>query len=115
MSSIFGSPPEVTSRINEHQQQLLDVAQAQVEPIVPAYRAADDPRRKAVAMIERFRPFHFAILPGRLSNVTESIGAIRDPWRDYILLAAITGSGQPAPGNDKAGSPKVCQKPAKGV
>ena len=56
-------------------------------------------------MIERFRPFHFAILPGRLSNVTEPIGAMRDPWRDYILLAAITGSGQPAPANDKAGSP----------
>ena len=45
------------------EQQLLDVAQAQAEPEIPANRATDDDGREPVAAIKRFCLLHHFILP----------------------------------------------------
>src|ERR1700739_4807842 len=45
------------------EQQLLDIAQAQAEPEIPANRAADHDGREAVAVIKRFRFLLPFILP----------------------------------------------------
>src|SRR3954462_3251290 len=50
------------------EQQLLDVAQAQAEPEVPANGAADDDSRETVAVIKRFGLLHRFILPPRLQQ-----------------------------------------------
>jgi hypothetical protein len=50
------------------EQQFLDVAQAQVEPEVPANGATDDDSGKAVAVIRRFHLFHCFILPPPLQQ-----------------------------------------------
>ena len=53
-------------------QQLFDVARAQLKPEIPAHRATDNDRRKAVTAIKRFCILHRAILPDRPGNVTEA-------------------------------------------
>src|SRR5258708_6641776 len=50
------------------EQQLLDVAQAQAEPEVPANGAADDDSRETVAAIKRFGLLHRFILPPHLQQ-----------------------------------------------
>jgi hypothetical protein len=53
------------------EQQLFDVAQAQLEPKIPAHRATDNDRREAVAMIKRFRFLHRITLRDGSGNVTK--------------------------------------------
>ncbi|MFB9123788.1 hypothetical protein ACFFYR_11370 [Paraburkholderia dipogonis] len=53
------------------EQQLFNVAQAQLKTEEPAHCLADNCRRKAVAVIDRFRFFHRGILVHRFANVTE--------------------------------------------
>src|SRR3954452_6430364 len=50
------------------EQQLLDVAQTQAEPEVPANGAADDDSRETVAVIKRFGLLHRFILPPHLQQ-----------------------------------------------
>jgi hypothetical protein len=50
------------------EQQLLDVAQAQAEPEVPANGAADDDSGETVAVIKRFGLLHRFILPPHLQQ-----------------------------------------------
>jgi hypothetical protein len=45
------------------EEQLLDVAQAQLKAEIPSNSAADDASREAVTVIERFRFLHQFILP----------------------------------------------------
>ena len=52
------------------EQQLLDVTQAQVEPMVLAYRAADGRGRETEAVIRRAILLHSAILPSHAFNLT---------------------------------------------
>src|SRR6516164_1412847 len=52
------------------EQQLFDVAQAQLEAEIPSNRAADDASRKTVTVIERFRFLHRVILSDRPRNLT---------------------------------------------
>src|SRR3954453_3893394 len=58
------------------EQQLLDVAQAQAEPEVPANGAADDDSRETVAVIKRFVLLHRFILPPVSSNLTVPSAAL---------------------------------------
>jgi hypothetical protein len=53
------------------EQQLFNIAQAQLKTEEPANCLADNCRRKAVAAIDRFRFFHRDILVHRFANVTE--------------------------------------------
>jgi hypothetical protein len=52
------------------EQQFFDITQAELKPEIPAHRATDDRRRKAVTMVKRFCIRHHAILLDHLSNVT---------------------------------------------
>jgi hypothetical protein len=52
------------------EQQLFDVAKAQLEAKMPAHSAADSGGRKAMTVIERFRFLHRIILNDSPSNVT---------------------------------------------
>lgn len=52
------------------EQQFFNITQTGLKPEMPAHRAADDRRRKAVTVVKRFCIFHHAILLDRLSNVT---------------------------------------------
>src|SRR6202790_2325944 len=52
------------------EEQLLDVAQAQLKAEIPAHSATDDLGWETVTVIERFRFFHHAILRDRPSNLT---------------------------------------------
>jgi hypothetical protein len=60
------------------EQQLLDVAQAQSEPAVPANGAADDDSREAVAVIKRFRLLHRFILPPHLQQLDSALERTED-------------------------------------
>ncbi|AMV45931.1 hypothetical protein ATN79_28735 [Paraburkholderia caribensis] len=53
------------------EQQLFNVAQAQLKPKVPANGTTDHHRRKAMTMIERSRFIHLQILRDHLGNVTK--------------------------------------------
>ena len=53
------------------EQQLFDVAKAQLKPETPAHRAVDDRGGKVMTVIKRFCRLHHAILRDRLGNVTE--------------------------------------------
>jgi hypothetical protein len=59
--------PATDSFVRNHdttlEQQLFNVAQAQVEPEIPANRAADNGGREAVTAIKQFRFLHRLILP----------------------------------------------------
>src|SRR5690349_21501223 len=57
------------------EQQLLDVAQAQAEPEVPANGAADDDSRETVAVIKRFGLLHRFILPPHLQQPDSAISS----------------------------------------
>jgi hypothetical protein len=91
------------------EQQLFNVAQAQLKPEIRTHRATDDRGRRTVTVIKRFRFLHHRILRDRLSNVTEPIrrliarrksGAVRYPRHD--------GTGHcGADGFEPRGSPVV--------
>ncbi len=70
------------------EQQLLDVTQAQVEPIVPTHRATDDRRRETMAVIERFR----LLLRYRFANVT---------MPNYVLHVRLSAALQPRAEHDR--------------
>jgi hypothetical protein len=53
------------------EEKFFDVTQAQLEAEIPAYCATDDASRETVAVIERFRFLHHAILRDRLRNLTK--------------------------------------------
>jgi hypothetical protein len=53
------------------EEQLFNVAQAQLKPEIPANGTTDHHRREAMAVIERFRLFHLPILRDHLGNVTK--------------------------------------------
>ena len=57
-------------RHSAHEQQLLDVAQAEPEPEVPTHGMTDDRRREPVAVIKRFRSRHRIMLREHPANVT---------------------------------------------
>ncbi|MGF6978231.1 hypothetical protein QFZ94_006746 [Paraburkholderia sp. JPY465] len=59
------------------EQQLFDIAQAELEPEMPTHRATDDRCRKAMTVVQRFCIFHHAILPDHLDNVTMPVARIR--------------------------------------
>jgi len=59
------------------EEQLLDVTQTPVEPIVPPHRMADDRRREPVAVIKRFRFRHPIMLREHLANVTAPSGMMQ--------------------------------------
>ncbi len=63
------------------EQQLFDITQAELKPEIPAHRATDDSRRKAMTVVKRFCILHHAILLDHLSNVTTpSSGPIDCSW-----------------------------------
>lgn len=51
--------------------QLLDVTQAQLEAGVPAHHATNDAGWKTLALMERFRFLHHAVLRDQLRNLTK--------------------------------------------
>jgi hypothetical protein len=51
------------------EEQLFDVAQAQLEAEIPTHCATDDAGRKTVAVIKRFRFLHRCILRDRPNNL----------------------------------------------
>jgi hypothetical protein len=63
------------------EEQLFNVAQAQLKPEIPANGTTDHHRREAMAVIERFRLFHLPILRDHLGNVTKpgwAMGSVGD-------------------------------------
>src|SRR5580692_3388588 len=52
------------------EQQFFDITQAELKPEIPAYRATDDRRRKAMTVVKRFSILHHPILLDHLCNVT---------------------------------------------
>src|SRR5579864_7983279 len=52
------------------EQQFFDITQAELKPEIPAYRATDDRRRKAMTVVKRFCILHHPILLDHLCNVT---------------------------------------------
>src|ERR1700731_4867366 len=52
------------------EEQLFDVAQAQLEAEVPAHCATDNTRRKTVTVIQRFGFLHRTILRDQSNNLT---------------------------------------------
>ncbi|MGF6415765.1 hypothetical protein [Paraburkholderia sp. MM5482-R1] len=58
------------------EQQLLDIAQAELEPEIPAYRVTDDSRREPVTVIQRFRFLHHFILTDRSAKRDKAISDI---------------------------------------
>ncbi|TDY16848.1 hypothetical protein B0G81_7972 [Paraburkholderia sp. BL6665CI2N2] len=80
------------------EQQLLNVAQAQLKAEMPTHRATDDCSRKAVTVIEGFRFHHRAILREHLGNVTapiQSIGLLLgDETFDHIVPDSREASRQ---------------------
>jgi hypothetical protein len=52
------------------EEQFLDVAQAQLEAEIPSNSAADDTSQETVAVMERFRFLHRAILSDESRNLT---------------------------------------------
>jgi len=58
------------------EEQLLDVAQAQLKAEIPSNSATDDTSREAVTVIERFRFFHRAILSDGPHNLTTPFDAL---------------------------------------
>jgi hypothetical protein len=61
----------VTHRGATVQEQLFNVAQAQLKPEIPANGATDHHRWKAMAMIERFCLFYLSTLRDHICNVTK--------------------------------------------
>src|SRR5258706_13346930 len=60
----------VADRHSTLEQQLFDLAQAELEPEVPTHRMANDRRREPVAVIKRFRFRHRIMLREHPANVT---------------------------------------------
>jgi hypothetical protein len=58
------------SRHTSLEEQLLDVAQAQLKAEIPTHSATDDLGWETVSVIERFEFLHHAILRDRASNMT---------------------------------------------
>jgi hypothetical protein len=52
------------------EQQFFDITQAELKPEISAYRATDDRRRKAMAVVKRFCILHHPILLDHLCDVT---------------------------------------------
>ncbi|CAE6857120.1 hypothetical protein R69619_07744 [Paraburkholderia nemoris] len=52
------------------EQQFFDITQAELKPEIPAYRATDGRRRKAMAVVKRFCILYHPVLPDHLCNVT---------------------------------------------
>jgi hypothetical protein len=63
------------------EQQFFDITQAALKPEIPAHRATDDRRRKAVTMVKRFCILHHAILLDHLSNAIVPL---------YLLSLAVS-------------------------
>lgn len=61
------------------EQQFFDITQAELKPEIPAYRATDDCRRKAMAVVKRFCILHHPILLDHLGNVTVPFAVV---WND---------------------------------
>ncbi|MGF6415769.1 hypothetical protein [Paraburkholderia sp. 35.1] len=57
------------------EQQLLDIAQAELEPEIPAYRVTDDSRREPVTVIQRFRFLHHFILTDRSAKRDKALSS----------------------------------------
>jgi hypothetical protein len=70
----------VADRYSALEQQLFDVAQAELEPKVPTHSMADDRCRKPVAVTKRFRFCHRVTLREHLANVTVPLASRMPRW-----------------------------------
>jgi hypothetical protein len=67
------------------EEQLLNVAQAQVKAEIPTHSATDDAGRKTVTVIERFRLLHHVILRDRPNNLTMPKNQLGQTFIEYNI------------------------------
>jgi hypothetical protein len=78
----------VRDRDTTLEQQLFNVAQAHVEPEMPANSAADDGGREAVTVIKQFRFLHHLILRPSLQQLDRAMAwyaALHSPTFNWIM------------------------------